>query len=107
MKKTLCVCLLLLCLVPSLFSCTGKQPVRTAEEVAALIESGMQFDEVVSIVGEGGKDVGSGRVIYEWKMPDGKYLLVSFEGPAQAQSVHDYFAVGVRVEDTPFRGPAQ
>ena len=107
MKKTLCVCLLLLCLVPSLFSCTGKQPVRTAEEVAAQIEIGMQFDEVVSIVGEDGKDVGSGMVIYEWKMPDGKYLRVSFEGPAERQTIHDYYAVGVRVTDTPFRGPAQ
>ena len=110
MKKALCVCLVLLCLFPALISCAGKRPVRSAEEVAALIETGMSFDEVLSTIGEDGKsckEVGSGMCIYEWTMRDGKYLLVWFESPRYARSVYDCYAIDVRVTDTPFRGPAQ
>lgn len=107
MKKTLVLFLIVFGFVLSLCSCSGKQTARSAEEVAEQIEVGMTFDDVLSIVGEDGEDVGSGKTIYEWKMPDGKYLLVSFEHSPQAQNVHDCYAVSVQVKDAPFRGPAK
>ena len=52
MKKALIPLLIVFGFVLSLCSCSGKQTVRSAEEVAERIEVGMTFDDVLSIVGK-------------------------------------------------------
>lgn len=40
---------------------------------------GMRYADVMRVMGSKGEDIGSGVVIYEWQMPDGKVLHVWFD----------------------------
>ena len=50
----------------------------TAEEIFEKITPGMTYREICDIVGSKGTDKGSGAIIYEWELDNGKTLKVWF-----------------------------
>ena len=69
----------------------------TAED----IKEGMKLSEIVEILGKG-TDVGSGAIIYEWKINDGEYLYVSFDYAADSYAggpQYDLIASSVEIRE--------
>ena len=58
---------------------------------------GMRYADVKRIMGSKGEDIGSGVVIYEWPMPDGKVLHVWFD--TSNWILDEYKATKYRIED--------
>ena len=58
----------------------------SAEDVA-LIQEGMPQEEVFSILGIGGKDIGCGSIIYKWLMNDGNQVVIGLNGGV-ASGIH-------------------
>ena len=57
-------------------SCTHKD--SAYDKAKNQIKEGMTYTEVCSIMGNSGTDIGSGAIIYEWKLEKDKRLLVWF-----------------------------
>ena len=49
-----------------------------ARELAEQISPGMTYDEVCTLLGGEGKDIGSGAIIYEWTFKDQGRILAWF-----------------------------
>ena len=50
-----------------------------SEKDAGSIDKGMTFTDVIDRIGLPQQDVGSGGVLYEWEMANGKHLVIGFE----------------------------
>jgi len=72
MKKTLCTILIISMFIIAISSCAP-----TANN-AKKVTPGMTYLEVCEIMGGEGVDVGSGYIIYEWELLNGKVFSVAF-----------------------------
>ncbi len=88
----LCAAMLLLCFCGCGLEATAttEATTTTTEETisktaAATIEEqikpGQTYSEVREIIGFDGKDIGSGAILYEWKIEGGDSLLIWFSKP--------------------------
>lgn len=62
-------------------STDSKSNVNDLDDLAKQVSAGMTYDEVCSLLGSEGVDIGYGAILYEWDLGNGKKLLAWFSNP--------------------------
>ena len=93
-KITVRFCLWSLASVMLLASCNGNGAQQgTSKSVLSdfeFLELGMEYDEVVTRVGEADRDIGSGVHLMVYKLKDGTELVLSFPSLTSLAAVYVY-----------------
>ena len=76
--------------------------VNTDFEIDNIDFIGMTYGEVKEIMGSDGEDVGSGAIIFQWELEDGRVLLVWLSGKT-SDSIEDLVVTGFKLQNkSPF-----
>lgn len=63
---------------------------RVSERTLKRIQPGMSIDEVFSIIGFEGEDIGSGAIIYRYQMKNGKYVYLLCRNNPNGETIYVY-----------------
>lgn len=70
--------------------CTPKPEIKITDKKIGSIKKGMTFIETVELIGNPQRNVGSGAIIFEWDMPSGKKLQITYADTARGYSDTPY-----------------